>query len=61
MKRTLAIALAAVTLIACGPGDRECPATPAVPAPLCDWETALWDGERCLLRTDHEGHMGHQI
>jgi len=45
-------------LVACGGDDTDANKN-TISADICDWETELYDGEQCLLRTDHEGHMGH--
>jgi len=58
MRRTILAVLAVLALAACGDETRgQCPEQQSVPT--CDWETQLWDGTTCLLRTDHEGHLGH--
>ena len=53
----IVVAVLVGALVACGGDDND--STNNIPADICDWETELYDGEQCLLRTDHQGHMGH--
>jgi hypothetical protein len=57
MKYLAIAAFSVLAFVACG-GDNS-DRTNTIPADICNWETELWDGEQCLLRTDHEGHMGN--
>ncbi len=59
MRRIIVGGIAAVTLALTACGSAQDCVDSTTSEPTCDWETELWDGTTCLLRTDHEGHLGH--